>query len=207
MVWGTTTGCKQWRLKTVFHGMVFKMTHTSSDIVRLHQYCLKELQNCIWKIQNKQKATVKLKVVLPRASRSGDAVFSSWAFWLAVRHTTGRLTPGNNRGNAYVTLWHRRLHTSSLYTHAATCFKSFFNMCMHILMSWEGLSSAGADVWPSQRHSTSLMPAGPACSPPPGWFNDFLGSEISTAGLVGGAHSSAHELSILVCPSWGHDKR
>lgn len=49
----------------------------------------KELQNCVWKIPNKQKATMKLKVLFlqTKAKLFGDLFFMHQAVWTLLCET------------------------------------------------------------------------------------------------------------------------
>lgn len=119
----------------------------------------KELQNCAWKIQNKQKATMKLDIVVLQTKTSlfGDNMFSSrtlrfcsekpltdWPFTL--QNTTVLRSP-------YSTICCVPTIYNLCTAHANN---SLMHMCIHFLMSWEGLSMRRSQQWSlaTKVHST-----------------------------------------------------
>lgn len=140
----------------------------------------KELQNCVWKIPNKQKATMKLKVLFlqTKAKLFGDLFFMHQAVWTLLCETPLADWPFHpaeqDRVTGYVTLQYHTYHAAYLslmcvrYVRTHTCCH-MFNSVMHMYWCLERVYpsmpkcvAVSSEVWP---HSTYYTPAGPVCFP------------------------------------------
>lgn len=167
--------------------MTDKSFRMGNDLLIFQQYCIKELQNCVWKIQNKQKATMKLKVLFwvwlfwHQASESGDTMFSSRTFWFAVWESSGWLTFSPCRKRPYKWLCHTTepyaAYHESLWRVACELTHTLLHvltgsLCVHACPNVSRgfihayLNEPALKVSPPHMHSTYHMLAGSA-SPPP----------------------------------------
>ena len=87
--------------------------------------------------------------------------WTDWPFHPAEYNCINACIPNQHYSVLYCMWKHMLLHALT----------AFFIWCMHVLMSWEGLSihvyskCVAVRVWPPQMHSTYYTPAGPACFP------------------------------------------